>query len=116
MQNNMKKDDCVFSDFMKLDIRVGEVTQAQRVEESNKLIELTVDMGEDYGTVTIFTGMQKWYTPEDFQGKKFLFIANLEPKKMMGRESQGMILSGDVDGEPRLIPVSFELANGMPIR
>lgn len=111
----MKKPNCVFSDFMKLDIRVGEVTNAQFVEGSSKLIELTVDLGEDYGTVTIFTGMRKWYATEDFQGKKFLFIANLEPKKMMGRESQGMILSGDNDGAPILIPVSSELQNGLPI-
>lgn len=112
----MKKDTCAFPDFMKLDIRVGEVTNAQRVEGSNKLIELTVNLGEEYGAVTIFTGMQKWYSPEDFQDKKFLFIANLEPKKMMGRESQGMILSGDKDGEPILIPVSTELANGLTLR
>ena len=111
----MKKDYAVFGDFMKLDIRVGEIKDAKRVEESNKLIELTVDLGEDYGTVTIFTGMQKWYTPEDFLGKKYLFIANLEPKKMMGRESQGMILSGDCDGEPVLISVSSDLPNGLAL-
>lgn len=111
----MNNPTCAFPDFMKLDIRVGEVTNAQLVEGSSKLIELTVDMGEEYGTVTIFTGMQKWYTPEDFQGKKFLFIANLEPKKMMGRESQGMILSGDKEGEPILIPVSSALPNGLPL-
>ena len=111
----MKKDNCAFPDFIKLDIRVGEIMNAQRIEESNKLLELTVDMGEDYGTVTIFTGMQKWYTPEDFHGKKFLFIANLEPKKMMGRESQGMILSGDKDGAPVLIPVSNDLPNGLAL-
>jgi methionyl-tRNA synthetase len=94
----MKKDIISYSDFSKLDVRVGEVTTAAVVEGSSKLIELTVDMGPDYGTVTIFTGMQKWYTPENFQGKKFLFVANLEPKKMMGRESQGMIMSADKDG------------------
>lgn len=108
----MKKDTIAFPDLMKVDIRVGEVISAQNVEVSNKLIELTVDLGEDYATVTIFTGMRKWYSPEDFQGKKFLFIANLEPKKMMDRESQGMILSADVNDEPVLVPVGQELANG----
>ncbi len=111
----MKKDTCVFTDVMKLDIRVGEVKNAQFVEESNKLIELTVDLGEEYGTVTIFTGMRKWYTPEHFQGNKFLFIANLEPKKMMGRESQGMILSADEEGVPKLIQVDSVLTNGLPV-
>jgi len=104
-----------FSDFINLDIRVGEVLNAQKVEESNKLIELTVNLGQDYGTVTIFTGMQKWYTPEDFQGKKFLFIANLEPKKIMDRVSQGMILSASKNDEPVLIPVSPDLDNGSKI-
>ena len=92
----MKKDLIQYPDFVKLDIRVGEVKNAALVEGSSKLIELTVDLGSEYGTVTIFTGMQKWYTPEHFAGKKFLFVANLEPKKMMGRESQGMI---DVIGD-----------------
>jgi methionine--tRNA ligase beta chain len=111
----MKKDLIAFPDFMKIDVRVGYVKEAKKVEESNKLIELTVDMGVDYGVVTIFTGMQKWYTPEDFQGKSFLFVANLEPKKMIGRESQGMIMSGDRDGAPVLLPISNECAPGMQI-
>ena len=115
MQNNMKKDNIAFTDLMKVDIRVGEVIEAKKVEVSNKLIELTVNFGEDYGTVTIFTGMQKWYTPEDFQGKKFLFVANLEPKKMMDRESQGMILSAVNDNEPVIIPVNQDLENGTEI-
>lgn len=101
----MKKDSISFPDLIKADIRVGLVTEAKLVEGSSKLIELTVDMGEDYGTVTIFTGMQKWYQPIDFQDKKFPFVANLEPKQMMGRESQGMILSIDNRGTPVLIPL-----------
>jgi len=108
----MKQPYTTFADLIKIDIRVGEVLNAINVEDSNKLIELTVDFGEDYGTVTIFTGMRKWYAPEDFQGKKFLFIANLEPKKMMDRESQGMILAADIDGTPELVPVQSSLANG----
>lgn len=111
----MKKDTIAYPDFAKLDIRVGEVTNAALVEGSSKLIELTVDLGEQYGTVTIFTGMQKWYTPEHFQGKKFLFVANLEPKKMMGKESQGMIMSADKDGSPLLIEVNLDYPNGSPV-
>ncbi|MBP9691454.1 methionine--tRNA ligase [Candidatus Woesebacteria bacterium] len=100
---------------MKIDIRVGEVLNATNVEVSNKLIELTVDLGPDYGHVTIFTGMRKWYTPEDYLGKKFLFIANLEPKKMMDRESQGMILAADLNDAPVLVPVDPQLPNGTPM-
>lgn len=109
------KDTITFQDFIKTDIRVGEVINAERVEGSNKLIELTVNLGEDYGTKTIFTGMQKWFGPEDFKGKKFLFAANLEPKQMMGKESQGMILSVDKDGAPLLIEVPAEYDTGLPI-
>ena len=111
----MKKDNITFADFIKNDIRIGEVVDATLVEGSSKLIELTVNMGEDYGTRTVFTGMQKWYTPEDFKGKKFLFVANLEPKKMMGKESQGMIMSADKDGSPLLIEVSNNYEVGLPI-
>ena len=106
------KDTIPFSDFQKLDIRVGEVTNAKKIENSNKLIELTVDMGEEYGNRTILTGMQKWYTPEDFTGKKFLFLANLEPRKMASSESQGMIISADIAGEPKLIEAPMNLPNG----
>ncbi|HRN70193.1 MAG TPA: methionine--tRNA ligase [Candidatus Woesebacteria bacterium] len=110
----MKKDTITFQDFIKTDIRVGEVLEASLVEGSSKLIELTVNFGEDYGTRTVFTGMQKWYSSENFQGKKFLFVANLEPKKMMGKESQGMILSLDKDGDPLLVEVSAEYEPGLP--
>jgi methionine--tRNA ligase beta chain len=111
----MKKDTTTFPEFIKNDIRVGEVIDATLVEGSSKLIELSVNLGEDYGTKTIFTGMQKWYGPEDFKGKKFLFMANLEPKKMMGKESQGMILSVDKDGAPLLVEVPSEYNAGLPI-
>ena len=111
----MKKPIITFEDLLKLDIRVGKVMQASLVDGSSKLIELTVDLGEDYGQVTIFTGMQKWYTPENFEGKTFIFVANLEPKKMMGRESQGMILAGDENGKPLLFELIGDYPAGLPV-
>lgn len=112
----MKKDTVQFPDFQKLDIRVGEVTSAENVEGSSKLISLQVDLGSDYGIVEILTGMQKWYQPEHFTGKKFLFIANLEPRPMMGRTSNGMLFSAaKEDGSPQLVEVSADLQNGMPV-
>ena len=101
---------------MKLDIRVGKIIEAQVPEGSKKLIELTVDLGEDYGTVTIFTGMLEYYQPENFIGKKFQFIANLAPRKMMGKESQGMLLSADENGKPLLIEVSENTPVGLIVR
>ena len=112
----MKKPNCSYEDFSKLDIRVGEVKEALLVEGSNKLISLTVDVGEEYGVVEILTGMQAWYTPEDFIGKKFLFLINLEPKPMIGRVSNGMIMATDIDGKPILNTVSDDLPNGTMVR
>ena len=112
----MKKPFATFPDFDKLDIRVGEIKNVVAVEKSKKLYELTVDMGEEYGNVTILTGMQSFYKPEDFAGKKFLFIANLEPKPMAGKVSCGMIMSGDENNAPVLIEVSASLKNGLLIR
>ena len=112
----MTKTHIPYTTFEQLDIRVGEVKDAVVPEGSKKLVELTVDLGEDYGTVTIFTGMLEYYQPADFVGKKFQFIANLEPRKMMNKESQGMLMSADVEGKPVLIEVNSEIKNGTVIR
>jgi len=82
-------------DFAKVEIRVGKVTRAENVEKSEKLIRLTVDLGADE-VRTIFTGVRPFgYDATDFADKQFLFVTNLEPKKMMGEVSQGMILAVD---------------------
>jgi|SRR3989339_39048 len=92
-------------EFAKVEIRVGKVVEAEDVAESRKLIRLTVDFG-DYQR-TIFTGVRGFgYTAKDFQDKQFLFITNLEPKKIMDEESQGMILA--VDGKDKPLFVSAE--------
>ena len=111
----MKKPFATFPDFDKLDIRVGEVKDAKKLNNSKKLIELIVDLGEEYGTVTILTGMAMFHSPSDFIGKKYLFLANLEPKPMAGSVSNGMIIS-DEDGKPILTEVSPTLKNGLLIR
>lgn len=80
-----------FDDFTKVDLRVGKVLEASIPENSEKLIKLLVDFGAEQRT--IFTGMQTWYEPEFFHNKSFIFVYNLEPKKMMGEESQGMLLA-----------------------
>lgn len=80
-------------DFFKVEMKVGKVVEAEDVEESNKLIRLTVDVGEE-NPRTIFTGVRTYgFTGADFKDKKFLFVTNLEPKKIMEEESQGMILA-----------------------
>jgi methionine--tRNA ligase beta chain len=80
--------------FAEVEMRVGLVTEAINKEGSEKLIRLTVSFGEE--TRTIFTGVRPFgFTSEDFVNKKFLFVTNLEYKKMMDEESQGMILAVD---------------------
>ena len=95
-------------DFLKVEIRVGEVVEAENVEKSEKLIRLKVSFGE-FERI-IFTGVRGFgYMPEDFLDKKFLFVTNLEYKKVMGEESQGMILAVDGDDKPLFIS-----AEGLP--
>ena len=93
-------------EFARVEERVGKVIEAANVEKSEKLIRLTVDFGE-LGKRTIFTGVRLFgYAPEDFQGKQFLFVTNLLPRRMLGEESQGMILA--VDGKNKPIFVTAE--------
>ncbi len=87
-------------DFAKLDIRVGTVGDCVEKEGSDKLLRLTVDFGEE-GEKTIFSGIKKWYTPEDLKGNQFIFVINLEPRKIMDEYSQGMLLAAEgEDGKP----------------
>ena len=96
------KPEITIDDFGKLDIRVGKVSAAEKMEKSNKLLKLTVDTGVDQRTV--LSGIAQHYSPEEMVGKQVTLIANLAPRKMMGIESQGMILMAeDVDGKLRLL-------------
>ena len=81
-----------FEDFAKLDIRVGLVKACEKVKKSKKLLKFTLDDGSGQDR-TILSGIAQWYEPEQLIGKRVLFIANFEPRKMMGEESHGMILS-----------------------
>jgi methionyl-tRNA synthetase len=113
MENEIKplKPEIVYDDFAKLDIRVGTVIGAEKMEKSNKLLKLTINSGLDQRT--ILSGIAQHYTPEDMLGKQVTFIANLAARKMMGIESQGMILMAeDRDGKLRLIVPSVDVAPG----
>ena len=86
------KNEVSFDDFEKLDIRVGHILDCEKVKKSKKLLKFTIDDGT--GTErTILSGIAAYYEPEQLTGKDVLFIANFPPRKMMGIESQGMILS-----------------------
>lgn len=100
-------------DFAKVELKIGNVTAASEVPGSEKLIQLTVDAGEET-LRTILTGMKTWYKPKFFVGKQIVFVSNLEPRTMMGIESQGMIVA--CGGEyPVLLKPSKKLPPGSKV-
>ncbi len=99
-------------DFKKVELVIGTVTECIVLEESDKLLKLQVDFGLK-GTRQILTGLKKFYTPHDLIGKQLLFIFNLQPRKIMGYESHGMLLTvADPHGNPQLLWPSNVVVNG----
>jgi methionyl-tRNA synthetase len=84
-------------DFLKCDLRLGKILEAEKVPGSKKLLKFTVDTGVD--TRTILAGIQEHYEPEQLVGKTVVVIANLAPRRMMGYDSQGMVLAAEQDGK-----------------
>jgi methionyl-tRNA synthetase len=103
-----------YADFDKLDLRIGQITACERKEGSEKLLRLTVDFGEE-GEKTILSGIYPFYQPEEVINKSFVFILNLEPRKIMGEESQGMLLAADGE-KPILLKPEIETSAGTEIR
>ncbi|MEN9407046.1 MAG: hypothetical protein RLZZ455_262 [Candidatus Parcubacteria bacterium] len=103
-----------FDDFSKIDLRIGKILECERKEGSEKLLRLKVDFGDE-GTRTILSGIATWYTPEDLLGKLFLFVLNLEPRKIMNEFSEGMILAAEGKKPIPLKPKS-SVAPGATIR
>jgi methionyl-tRNA synthetase len=83
--------------FAKVKLRVGLVTSAEAVPKSKKLLKLQVSLGEQLGTRQILSGIAQFYSPETIVGKRIIVVANLQAAKLMGLESQGMLLAGSTD-------------------
>jgi len=94
-----------FDEFKKMDLRVAEILQAERVENTNKLLKLVVDIGTEKRT--LIAGIAQEYSADDLIGKKLIVIANLQPALIRGIESQGMILAAEVD-DKAIIPFFIE--------
>lgn len=92
------KDEIEYDDFAKLDIRIGEIIAAEKVEDADKLIKCTVDFGE-IGERTIVSGILQWRSSEELVGKKLPYIVNLKPRTLKGIESQGMLLAMSFNNE-----------------
>ncbi len=103
-------------DFMKIDLRVGEVVAAEKVEKSKKLMKMTVKIGEDVRTIV--GGIATAYTAEQLVGRKLVFVANLAPAKLMGIESNGMVLAATLPeaGEPSLLIVDPAVPSGAKVK
>ncbi|MFN7329921.1 MAG: methionine--tRNA ligase subunit beta, partial [Bacteroidota bacterium] len=108
------KPEISFDDFQKMDIRVGTILQAERVEKSKKLLKLQVDTGID--TRTVMSGIAEYFSPEEVTGKQVTILVNLAPRKIMGVESQGMILmAADKDGKLRLLQPNEGVSPGATV-
>ncbi len=103
-------------DFMKVHLKVGEVLAAEPVPNATKLLRLTVQTGEEE-TRTILAGVAEYYSPEELVGKQVVVVANLQPRKMRGIESQGMLLAADVEGRAVLVrPIAEGVPPGSRVR
>lgn len=80
-------------DFMKIELRVGTVEEAESVPKSKKLLKLKVNLGEEFGSRQIISGISQFFKPEELVGRRIVVVANLKPATLMGLESQGMLLA-----------------------
>ena len=102
-------------DFAKIDLRIAEVVACEAVEKADKLLKLTVKLGDE--TRTVVSGIRKWYEPEALVGRKVVLVANLKPAKLRGIESQGMILAAEDDaGNLDLVGTELDLPSGTKVR
>ncbi len=97
-------------DFSKIQMRVGQILEADKIEGSRKLIKLRVDIGTEVRQVV--AGIAEAYEPASLLNRKVVIVANLKPARLMGVESNGMIVAASVDGKPVLATFAEEVPNG----
>ena len=103
-----------FEDFQKIDMRVGTILEAKKVEKADKLLELKVDTGIDIRTIV--SGISESFSPEEIVGKQVTVLVNLAPRKIRGIESQGMLLLTDKeDGKLTFLSPEEKTLNGVNI-
>lgn len=102
-------------EFKNVDLRVAKVMEVDRVEGSEKLLKLKVDLGAELGQRQILAGIGKVYEPAGLIGKEIIIVANLESRMMMGLESQGMVLAAGSDSGPVILVPEKEVPPGSKI-
>ena len=100
-------------EFKKLDIRIGTVTEVEKVPGSDKLYKLQVDIGGELRQIV--TGLVDWYTVDDLAGKVIAVVLNMKPAKIFGQWSYGMLLAAEIDGKLALLTTDREIPNGARI-
>ena len=103
-----------YDDFSKLDLRVAKIIYTEKITEKSRIIKGTISLGDEERDVII--GGAQFYEPEDLVGKLVIVIANLEPKKMAGVESNAMLLAADIDDKPFWLTVSEDVPEGTKIK
>lgn len=104
-------------DFLKLDLRVAKIIKVEDIEGADKLYKFTVDAGKEIGERTLCAGIKEHYKKEELEGKKIIIFANLQPRKLRGIESQGMILAAeDESGTVSLISPEKDVELGGKVR
>ena len=106
-------DKITIEDFLKVDLKIGKIIQADEVEESRELLKLDVDIGNE--TRTVFAGIKKSYKPEDLVGKLVVIVANLKPREMKFGVSDGMVLATQDDNEIIILQPEKEVPPGSKI-
>ena len=100
--------------FSKMDLRIAEVKSAERVEGADKLLKLQVSLGDEERQIV--AGVAQWYAPESLVGRKIVLLANLEPAKIRGVESNGMLLAADLDGRAIILQPDQDVPAGSNVR
>ena len=101
--------------FAQIDLRVGQIVSAERIPKADKLLRLSVELGEPEPR-QLLAGIAEFYAPEKLVGQKIIVVANLQPRTLRGLESRGMLLAADAEGKPLLATVPSETPVGARLR
>ena len=103
-----------YDDFKKLDLRVAKILKIEKILGKTKIVKGEIDLGDE--TRNVIIGGAEFYEPDDLVGKTVIVVANLEPKKMAGVESNAMLLAADINDKPFWLTVDSEVPSGTMIK
>ena len=103
-----------YDDFTKLDLRVAKILKIEKIPGKTKIVKGEIDLGDE--TRNVIIGGAEFYEPDDLIGKTVIVVANLEPKKMAGVESNAMLLAADINDKPSWLTVDSEVPSGTMIK